>query len=108
MVSGGWLSADANAWPANVEWGAATTPSGEVVEWGEGWNLHNTDSENVVWGSACGGSDCERSEGVGGANDDDNVVWGTSVVWGTNDDDSVVWGTSCSDASCEPIVWPNQ
>jgi serine protease AprX len=107
MVSGGWLSASANAWPATVQWGAAATSSGDVIEWGDGWNLQNTDAENVVWGSACGGSDCEGSDGVGGANDDDSVVRGTSVVWGTNDDDSVVWGTDCSDAACEPVVWPN-
>ncbi|OLC84740.1 MAG: hypothetical protein AUH72_01085 [Acidobacteria bacterium 13_1_40CM_4_65_8] len=49
-----------------------------------------------------------------GANDDDGgLVWGTNdddggVVWGTDDDgEGVVWGTSCSDPSCEPVVWKN-
>ncbi|OLD21006.1 MAG: hypothetical protein AUJ01_03105 [Acidobacteria bacterium 13_1_40CM_3_65_5] len=49
-----------------------------------------------------------------GANDDGGgLVWGTNdddggVVWGTDDDgEGVVWGTSCSDPSCEPVVWKN-
>ena len=37
------------------------------------------------------------------------VVWGTSdgetVVWGTSDGETVVWGTSCTDPSCEPVIW---
>jgi hypothetical protein len=36
---------------------------------------------------------------VSGADD------GDTVVWGTDDGDTVVWGTSCSDPSCEPVVW---
>jgi hypothetical protein len=44
------------------------------------------------------------------SDDGDTVVWGTddgdTVVWGTSDDgDTVVWGTSCSDPSCEPVIW---
>jgi serine protease AprX len=49
-----------------------------------------------------------------GANDDGGgIVWGTNdgdggVVWGTDDDgEGVVWGTSCSDPSCDPVVWKN-
>jgi serine protease AprX len=46
---------------------------------------------------------------VFGTSDGDTVVWGTSdgdtVVWGTGDGDTVVWGTSCSDPSCNPVVW---
>ena len=31
---------------------------------------------------------------------------GDTVVWGTNDDgDTVVWGTSCTDPSCQPVIW---
>jgi serine protease AprX len=51
----------------------------------------------------------------GGATDTDgDSVWGTDdgsggVVWGTGDDgEGVVWGTSCTDPSCEPVIWNNQ
>jgi serine protease AprX len=114
LVSGGQLKADANAWSATVTWGAATTPAGHAVEWGvtpsmEPWSQQTAASENIVWGSACDGADCQGPwtvEGTAG-DDDDSVVWGTSVVWGSalDDDDSVVWGTDCSDPSCEPVVW---
>jgi serine protease AprX len=126
MVSGGRLTAGANAWSTDVAWGADTTPAGLPVEWGvictstdcnadgatsEPWSDASGRARNVVWGSTCGGANCEGPWTVQGANDDDSVVWGTtdddSVVWGTTDDDSVVWGTSCSDPSCEPTVWPN-
>ena len=98
LVSGGRFSPDASAWSADVAWGTGPTPRGDYVK-------------NVVWGSACGGGDCQRQWTVEGANDDDSVVWGTdnadSVVWGTSDDDSVVWGTSCDDPACEPAMWPH-
>jgi serine protease AprX len=43
----------------------------------------------------------ESDEGtVSSTSDDDG-----SVVWGTDDDEGVVWGTTCSDPSCEPVVW---
>ena len=97
LVSGRRLSPDASAWSTGVTWGAGSAPRGEVVR-------------NVVWGSACGGADCQRPWTVEAANDDDSVVWGTndadSVVWGTSDDDSVVWGTNCGDPACEPVMWP--
>jgi len=96
VVSGGRLTADANAWRADVAWGIATTPIGE----------------SVVWGTTCDGADCDRQWSIDVANDEASVVWGTaddqSVVWGTVDDESVVWGTSCSDPTCEPVIWPNQ
>lgn len=108
LVSGGRLTSDANAWPTDVTWGASTTPNGQNVEWGVGWQT--TGFHNVVWGSTCGGTDCEGPWTVEGASDDDSVVWGTSdadgVVWGTSDDDSVVWGTNCGDPACEPVIWP--
>ena len=117
LVSGGRLTFDANAWSTDVVWGAETTPGGVPVEWGvictasacddagamsQRWNRDNGDANNVVWGSTCGGSDCQGPWRVGGTTDDDSVVWGT-----TDDDDSVVWGTDCSDPSCEPTVWPS-
>ena len=114
LVSGGQLTADASAWSADVTWGAATTSAGQAVEWGvipsmEPWNQQAGASENIVWGSACDGADCQGPWTVEGAagGDDDSVVWGTSVVWGSaiEEDDSVVWGTECGDPSCEPVMW---
>jgi serine protease AprX len=85
----------------------------------------NGRSRNAVWGGRCGGADCTTPWTIGpfvssapddtvvwGTDaDEDTVVWGTgddtdTVVWGTTDDgDTVVWGTSCSDASCQPVIW---
>jgi hypothetical protein len=140
IVSGGRLTANANAWSTDVAWGAGTTPGGQTIEWGvictsstcasdsawEPWSSATGNSQNVVWGSSCGGADCSGPWTVQGVNtDDDSVVWGTNVVWGTSlvwgttdddsvvwgtsgeDDDSVVWGTSCTDPSCEPVIWPS-
>jgi serine protease AprX len=101
LVEGGQLSATANAWPANVVWGATNTPSGHRVTWGPGL----TKTQNVVWGTQCGGSDCHYAWDLsvsGGAVSTDD---GDTVVWGTDDGDTVVWGTSCIDPRCEPIVW---
>ena len=69
------------------------------VTWGQG------SSENVVWGSTCSGADCATPWRIGvtgyvlspGTED-------TAVVWGT-DGDGAVSGTSCTDASCEPVIW---
>jgi serine protease AprX len=126
LVSGGRLTADANAWGADVIWGTATTPAGDNVVWGtictattcdDGggtWGPWTVDASahNVVWGSTCGGTDCDGPWTIEGASAGDSVVWGTtnaqSVVWGTADGDSVVWGTGCSDATCEPVIWPKQ
>jgi hypothetical protein len=55
-----------------------------------------------VWGTDCGGADCDNIV-WGTATDGDNIVWGTAsdgdnIVWGTAaDGDNIVWGTS-SDA----------
>ena len=103
LMKGDRLSAGANAWAVDVTWGASSTSSGQRVTTGL------TPTRNVVWGSACGGADCDGPWTVEGASEDDSVVWGTddadSVVWGTDDGDSVVWGTACSDPACEPVVW---
>jgi hypothetical protein len=150
-VRGGRLTPGANAWSPNVMWGAASTSSGERVEWGvicasgaceteaewSAWSAACSDptcstvawgaedSANVVWGSSCGGSDCQQvwsvtdaGSTVLGANSEDTVVWGSSgddtvvwgssgddtVVWGSSGDDTVVWGSSCTD-TCDPIIW---
>jgi hypothetical protein len=77
----------------------------------------STSAQNVVWGSLCGGDNCQTewspgtvftsNDSVVWGMDNDAVVWGMesdAVVWGMNDD-SVVWGMSCSDQSCEPMIW---
>jgi serine protease AprX len=144
LLRDGVLAADANAWPAAITWGAASSPDGARIGWGwtcrtlvcdpadasdwSAWQmpctgllcqLLGTSSAtypNVVWGSACGGGDCQvpwtTTLVSGSTADGDTVVWGTgtadgdTVVWGTTSDgDTVVWGTSCADPSCAPVVW---
>jgi serine protease AprX len=128
LFQGGRLTTAANAWPTNVTWGDSNTSSGQTVEWGVicptancytgggTWIPWGTtaSAQNIVWGTRCGGADCDPSSPgafttVAGASDGDGVVWGTSagdgVVWGTTDGDGVVWGTSCTDPSCQPVIW---
>jgi hypothetical protein len=71
------------------------------------WTLP-PDAPNVVWGSTCGGADCQGpwttdagGGAVFGASDGDTVVWGSSG----DDGDTVVWGSSCTDPSCRPVIW---
>jgi serine protease AprX len=156
-IQGGQIMPDVNAWSPGVAWGAPTTPAGDNVVWGVIWSpgpfgfgggwapwaTHcsdftcssvvwgNGNSDNVVWGSSCGGADCQTSPAGGGsllgsvldsllvqgasASYDDTVVWGTTgddtVVWGTTGDDTVVWGTTGNDtvvwgSICDPTCTP--
>ena len=64
--------------------------------WGTAFN-----GDNVVWGTDCGGADCDNTV-WGVASDGDNVVWGVAsegdnVVWGTSTDANVIWATSAED-----------
>jgi subtilisin family serine protease len=118
LMSGGRLTPDANAWSTAVVWGAPATATGQPIVWGIACLTSTCDTtpsniaipgdllfamsgagDTVVWGTSDPG---------------DTVVWGTSdpgdtVVWGTSDDgDTVVWGTSCTDPSCEPVIWNHQ
>jgi serine protease AprX len=145
-VTGGRLTADANAWQSGTLWGAVKSASGQPVAWGvtcsancdvdpsawASWGVScadltcsnpdwGTGSQDIVWGSQCGGADCPTGTPwsravwgttvVWGTTEGDTVVWGTAdgdtVVWGTTDGDTVVWGTSCTDSSCQPVVWHN-
>jgi serine protease AprX len=131
LIRGGRIMPTVNAWGEDVPWGAATTPSGQPVEWGwvdvDGqatpWRVTCADSAcstftasggslNVVWWQACGGSDCDGPWSVermrtaaSSASDADTIVWGTddteTIVWGTEGGDTVVWGTGEDDT----IVW---
>jgi len=107
LVQGGSLTADANAWPIGVTWGASTTASGLPIDWGviglsDRWTMTTGSSQNVVWSTTCGGADCGGPWNHG-------VVFGTTgdqtVVWGTSGEQTVVWGTSCDDPSCQPVIW---
>jgi serine protease AprX len=94
ILEGPGVTADAVPWAANVTWG---DPS------------QFASLANVVWGSLCGGANCEatwNNQNVTTTNDED----GETVVWGTNDEDgeTVVWGTSCTDPGCETVVWGSQ
>src|SRR5262249_38324396 len=91
VVSGGQIGADANAWAIGVDWGAATTPAGTGLVWGTVngtnglvWGGISADAPNIVWGSTCGGLDCQ-------------TVWTTaqagSAVFAT-DADTIVCGRS--------------
>jgi serine protease AprX len=126
---GGRITQAANAWSTDVTWGAPSAAGGQSVAWGvlcssancktvDGtWRWGDAQALNVVWGPLCDGADCLTTwsaEAVWGTSDEgDTVVWGTAdegdtVVWGTGDEgDTVVWGTSCSDPSCEPVIWKN-
>jgi serine protease AprX len=145
-IGGGYVMPDANAWSPGAAWGAPTTGSGTNIVWGVIWSPDASGSggawtpwgarcsdatctsvvwgtgtsDNVVWGSSCGGADCQgppldsgsmlvhaasyNDPVVWSTNDFDTVVWGTdtadTVVWGTSDADTVVWGTSCVDPTC--------
>jgi serine protease AprX len=113
LVSGGTLTADANAWATAVMWGATSTTTGQFIEWGV--RSASDSGDTVVWGTSDGdtvvwGTSDAGDTVVWGTSDGDTVVWGTSdsgdtVVWGTSDGDTVVWGTSCTDPSCEPVIW---
>jgi serine protease AprX len=111
MVNGGRLTGDANAWQSGTLWGATRCvncmdPLCAFADW--------SGSQDVVWDGQCGGSDCPSgtSWSAGDQVWATTVVWGTTdgdtVVWGTTDGDTVVWGTNCTDASCEPVLWPRQ
>jgi serine protease AprX len=128
LVTGGWLTAGANAWRSDVTWGSSTARNGEPIEFGlncatptcetgaTAWTI-DPGIRNVVWGSKCGNSDCAGpwiidvfmtsvgDTGVWGTAEGDTVVWGTTegdtVVWGTTEGDTVVWGTTEGDT----VVW---
>jgi serine protease AprX len=126
LVHGGRLTADSNAWPTSVMWGAEKEVKVGFIcadadceasdaKWVP-WQV-STSAHNVVWGALCGGNNCETdwtpgavftsSDSVVWGMDNDAVVWGMesdAVVWGM-ESDSVVWGMNCSDPSCEPMIW---
>ncbi len=139
-IRDGRVTRAASGWSSQMTWGSARTSDGSGVSWGSicveptceapgawsAWQASCVDpacllvqwgggrSENVVWGTTCGGADCPgatpfvlSSANVTAASEGDTVVWGThdggdTVVWGTVDGgDTVVWGTTEGDT----VVW---
>jgi len=123
LVSGGRIVTSANAWRTDVMWGSAKGPEGAAIALGAqcaddepgtsdctsvAWGADSAD-ENVVWGAACGGLDCDPStvfaadglvRGTSSARESDNIVWGTSV-----ETDNIVWGTSTAVPDDTNILW---
>jgi serine protease AprX len=125
LIKGGRLTPSATAWATDVMWGAAITPRGENVSWGEicsgddcssdsaGWTPWATQCAdqtctsviwgsgtvtNVVWGSTCGGEDCQGPWTLStAASTIADLTQATTVVWGTNDGQTVLWGST--------VVW---
>jgi serine protease AprX len=87
-----------STWSQRIIWGNRLVHLGQLtadaLAW---WSL-------AVWGVDALPSDWNILPG----GDDLSVTSeGDTVVWGTTEGDTVVWGTSCSDPSCEPVVWNN-
>ena len=96
-LGGGHLVAAANGWRADVMWGSPLAPDGSPVAFGarcadDGpstglgagetcgvWAAASSDragADNVVWGRACGGADCQ----VVWAASADGIVWSADTV----------------------------
>jgi len=111
LESGGVLTLGVSAWPLGVTWGASTAPGGQPIVWGVKndlpWQASGLGlAPNVVWATLCSGLDCllpwnAQTVFGTGQGEADTVVWGT----GEGEGETVVWGTSCTDPSCEPVIW---
>lgn len=91
-IGSGVLLPSATAWRADVVWGAAQTPDGQSVRWGDACTdatcdalAHEIDGENSAWRVAVRAG---------------NLVWGTA-----RDEQNVVWGSECGGADCRSAAW---
>lgn len=106
-IGGGMVRPAANAWDENIVWGSALTSDGENIVWGTlcdtascdtiVWGT-STDGDTIVWGTSGDGENI-----VWGTGTDDNIVWGTEC--GGSDCENIVWGSQCDAAGCDNIVW---
>ena len=78
----------AGAWNANVVWGSQEVLAASEISAG---------ASNVVWGTECGGADCDPSTRLGAS----NIVWGTGA---DGEDDNIVWGTHALEEN-DNVVW---
>jgi hypothetical protein len=88
LLHGEALAHAANAWATGVSWGATTVLATSA----------GAEDDNIVWGTECGGADCNNIV-WGTGTEEDNIVWGTSS---NGEDDNIVWGTA--DAA-EDVLW---
>jgi serine protease AprX len=90
-IVGGRLSAAANAWRTDVMWGGNLAPDGTPIVVatvdGQGDPATELRAANIVWGTECGGADCDPATGPGTA----HIVWGASLL---DETDNIVWGAS--------------
>jgi len=130
LLANGMIMPTANAWAANVVWGASRDAVGDNIVWGTScpadsdcenilWGAGAEEGETIVWGAACDefDLDCDNvvwgnSIDTDGDGFDDNIVWGNSLdTDGDGFGDNIVWGASlvCDefDAACDNIVWGN-
>ena len=114
----------------NIVWSTAAQDYDDNIVWSTSHDDNIVWSTaaivNVVWGSDCGGRNCQRVLWGDAASDgstwgtsigDDNIVWSTyfddNIVWSTSYDDNIVWSTSYDDnivwstASIKPVLWPS-
>ena len=73
----------------NIIWGSAK----DNIIWGS--------NQNVVWGTACQGRDCDNII-WGSADPGDNIIWGSNgenIIWGSGDD-NIIWGSNGKN-----IIW---
>jgi serine protease AprX len=87
-----------SSWSRQVIWGRRVIQSGLLNADASVWSV------NVIWGSTSAPSGWIAPAG---GDEVSATTEGDTVVWGTTEGDTVVWGTSCSDPSCQPIVWDN-
>ena len=88
----------------NIIWGS----SKDNIIWGSGGDNIIWGS-NIVWGSACGGRDCENII-WGSVSPGDNIIWGSggdNIIWGSGDNiiwgsggDNIIWGSGADN-----IIW---
>ena len=82
----------------NIIWGS----SKDNIIWGSGgdniiWGSSQDNiiwGSNIVWGSACGGRDCDNII-WGSVDPGDNIIWGSSgenIIWGSGGD-NIIWGS---------------
>ena len=108
-IGGGVIRPAANAWDTDVVWGSARDDDGENIVWGTVCDTASCDhivwgtsaeADHIVWGTSADGDNF-----VWGTGADENIVWGTEC--GGADCENIVWGSLCDAAGCDNIVWGN-